>query len=212
MPVFKSGKGLAPAWCEMEYFEIINLTKGRSHVFARSGEKEKLFIGQGQCRIAFADQSVNANKGDVFELSSTHGQFQILETYSGDTTLIHLYGRWGNDTGGCGVFTLDNSDHPQNIGDPVDYLRTTNFDNHYHDCDEYWIIFVGKGLAVSEGKFYEIGSGDCVATGMGYHHDFPRVFETIRGVYFETTLERQKRLGHLWNHTHGPAEPKRERI
>jgi hypothetical protein len=24
-------------------------------------------------------------------------------------------------------------------------------------------------------------------------------------VYFETTLRRQKRTGHLWQHTHGPA-------
>lgn len=33
----------------------------------------------------------------------------------------------------------------------------------------------------------------------------PQVFETIKGVYFETTLQGQKRLGHLWEHTHGPG-------
>ncbi len=211
MPIFKCGKGLAPAWCEMDYFEIVKLPVGTSHTFDRIGWKEKLFVGNGQCRLAFADQTIAANEGAVFDLSAAHGQFQVLETYA-DTTLIHLAGRWGDESGGCGVFTLDNSDHPQNNGDPVDYPRTTYFDNHYHDCDEYWIIFAGRGLAVSEGKYYKISAGDCLATRMGDHHDFPQVFETIRGVYFETTLVGQKRRGHLWNHTHGPAQPHKDRI
>ncbi len=211
MPVFKSGRGLAPAWCEMQYFEIVKLSHGTSHSFERIGKKEKLFVGEGRCRLVVAGQTMTANEGDVFELNTSREEIQVLETFA-DTTLIHLAGRWGEETGGCGVFTLDNSNHPQNLGDVVDYPRTTNFDNHYHDCDEYWIIFAGKGLAVSEGQFYEIGAGDCLATGMGHHHDFPRVFETIRGVYFETTLEGQKRLGHLWNHTHGPAQPRQDRI
>lgn len=211
MPVFKIGKGQAPAWCEMECFEIVKLPAGASHTFDRLGRKEKLFVGQGRCRIIVAGQIMTASEGAVFDLSAAHGQFQVLEALA-DTTLIHLAGRWGDETGGCGVFTLDNTEHPQNLGDPVDYPRTTNFDNHYHDCDEYWIIFAGKGLAVSEGQFYEIGAGDCLATGMGHHHDFPRVLETIQGVYFETTLEGQKRLGHLWNHTHGPVQPRKDRI
>ena len=82
---------------------------------------------------------------------------------------------------------------------------------HYHDCDEYWILFEGSGIAASEGKLYEVSQGDCVATGMGHHHDFPRVFEPVKAVYFETTLEGKKRRGHLWNHTHGQAEPRKER-
>jgi mannose-6-phosphate isomerase-like protein (cupin superfamily) len=94
----------------------------------------------------------------------------------------------------------------------VDYPKTTHFDSHYHDCDEYWILFQGRGIAVSEGKMYEVREGDCVATGMGHHHDLPRVIEPMKAVYFETTLEGQKRRGHLWNHTHGPAEPKRGRV
>ena len=87
-----------------------------------------------------------------------------------------------------------------------------SFDCHFHDCDEYWILFAGRGVVVSEGKHYEVGVGDCVATGMGHHHDFPQVFEPVEAVYFETTLERQKCLGHLWNHTYGKAQPRPERV
>jgi mannose-6-phosphate isomerase-like protein (cupin superfamily) len=116
-------------------------------------------------------------------------------------------GHWGAETGGSGVFTVAESDEPSNPGDPVDYERRTRFDNHYHDCDEYWLIVDGRGTAVSEGRHSEIGPGDCVATRMGDHHDLPLAPEPVRGVYFETTLKGQRRLGHLWEHTHGPAIP-----
>ena len=65
---------------------------------------------------------------------------------------------------------------------------------------------------MSEGVTYDVGPGDCIATGMGFHHDFPRVREPVKAVYFETTMEGQKRRGHLWNHTHGTAEPQVDRI
>ncbi len=67
-------------------------------------------------------------------------------------------------------------------------------------------------MAVSERKHYEVGPGDCLAIGMGHHHDLPIVTEPVRAVFFETTLEGQKRRGHLWEHTHGPAEPRADRV
>ena len=211
MPVFKSGKGLAPAWCEMEYFEIVELPTGATHAFERIGKKEKLIIGKGQCRIAFACQTITVDEGANLDLDTADGRFDVLESLS-DTTLIRMCVRWGDETGGSGIFTVVKSDTPRDSGDPVNYPKETNFDNHYHDCDEYWIIFEGRGIAVSEGKSYEVGPGDCIVTGMGHHHDFPQVFEPVKAVFFETTLEGQKRHGHLWNHKHGPAQPKKERI
>ena len=37
---------------------------------------------------------------------------------------------------------------------------------------------------------------------------------TIRGLrfFFETTLDGQKRRGHLWNHMHGLAQPQADRV
>jgi mannose-6-phosphate isomerase-like protein (cupin superfamily) len=51
-----------------------------------------------------------------------------------------------------------------------------------------------------------------VPIGMGHHHDMPSVNSPVQAVYFETTLAGDKRTGHLWNHTHGPARPMAERI
>ena len=56
MPVFKSGKGLAPKWCELECFDVVRLGKGQKHTYVRIGNKEKLIVGKGACRIAFGGQ------------------------------------------------------------------------------------------------------------------------------------------------------------
>lgn len=211
MPVFKSGKGLAPAWCEMEVFEIVDLARGAAHTFERAAQKEKLIVGKGRCRVAYSGQVMKADRGTELDVTGQGAPIEFLEALS-DTTLIRMCGHWGDETGGSGLFSIAKSEDPHDAGDPVGYAKETDFDNHYHDCDEYWILFKGRGFVVSEGERYEVGPGDCVATGMGHHHDFPQVSEMVEGVYFETTLEGRKRLGHLWNHTHGTAHPLEDRI
>jgi mannose-6-phosphate isomerase-like protein (cupin superfamily) len=211
MPLIRKETPTIPAWCEMEVYSVIELPAGRTHHFSASGPKQKLIVGGGRCRIAYAGQTVLAEEGANLDLLTSDGQFEVVETLD-DTILIHMSGHWGEELGGSGLFTMRTSEAPQDRGDPVDYPKSTNFDRHFHDCDEYWIFFQGRAIAVSEGKQYEVGPGDCIATGMGHHHDMPQVFEPIRAVYFETTLEGQKRRGHLWEHTHGPAQPKKDRV
>jgi len=210
MPVFKSGEGQAPDWCELEYFDIVELPVGATHTFDRVGAKEKLIVGNGQCRLSCGGEAVAAEEGTNVDLLSPDDQFEVTEVPS-DATLIRMCGRWGDDLGGSGIFTSAPGGDGAERGTAIDYPKETGFDNHYHDCDEYWILFEGSGVAVSEGKHYEVGPGDCIATGMGYHHDFPKVHEPVKAVYFETTMEGEKRRGHLWEHTHGPAEPRAER-
>ncbi|MDF2958601.1 MAG: hypothetical protein K0S39_336 [Paenibacillus sp.] len=210
MPVFTNGKE-APAWCEMRHFEIVKLAKGERHTFDRVGKKEKLIIGEGRCLISFGEQQIEAEERANLDLSGPDEAFRIDEVLS-DTVLIRMCGDWGGETGGSGLFRVTKAESVVERGDPTHYRKETNIDNHYHDCDEYWIIFEGKGVAVSEGSSYEVGPGDCVATGMGHHHDFPLVSEPVKAVYFETTLQGNKRRGHLWNHTHGAAEPIKERV
>lgn len=211
MPVFRSGQGQALAWCELEYFDIVSLSRGERHVFKRVGLKEKLIVGKGSCKIKAATRIIPAGQGANIDLSSPDGAFKVLETDC-DTILIRMCGRWREPTGGSGIFAVENAANPESTGDPVDYKKTTPFDNHFHDCDEYWIIFEGRGVAVTEGKSFEVGPGDCVATGMGHHHDFPLVFEPVRAAFFETTMEGPGRGGHLWEHKHGVAVPMGDRI
>ncbi len=211
MPVFNSGPGQAPAWCELTYFEIVELQAGARHTFDWIGDKEKLIVGKGRCRVSVAGHIMELETDAQLDLEAAEVEPALVEVLA-DTTLVRMCGHWGQELGGSGLFTVRQSDQPHDTGDPVDYPKLTNFDCHYHDCDEYWIVFEGSGTAVSEGKSYQVGAGDCVATGMGHHHDFPDVTEHVQAVYFETTLAGQKRRGHLWDHTHGRAQPQPERV
>ncbi len=210
MPVFQTG-ATPPAWCELRGFEIVDLAPGETHTFARSAAKEKLIVGVGDCTITYAGKSTAATTGTNLDVQASDEPF-VVTVVSTPTTLIYMAGNWGDQLGGSGLFTVQKSDALHDNGDPVDYAKETNFDRHYHDCDEYWIIYSGGGSVVSEGKHYAVRRGDCIATGMGHHHDFPLVTEPVKAVYFETTLEGEKRLGHLWNHTNGTAQPKLDRV
>ena len=98
--------------------------------------------------------------------------------------IIRIGGFWSEEIGTYGIFSLQKSSTPKNIGDSVLYERNTEFDNHFHDFDEYWIIFDGKGRAVSEGRFFEVTAGDCIATQKGDHHDFAEVHVDNPGCVF----------------------------
>jgi mannose-6-phosphate isomerase-like protein (cupin superfamily) len=211
MPLVNRRLGALPAWCELKDFEIVTLPAGATHDFPTRHPKQKLIVGDGSCQIEVGGHTVSAGKGTNLDLSDGAGQFcvsQVLE----EAVLIFMAGDWGEETGGSGLFKVVTSTAPADRGDSVDYEKQTNFDSHYHDCDEYWICFKGRGVAVSEGRHYTVGPGDCIATGMGHHHDFPQVSEPVEAVYFETTLAGEKRRGHLWEHTHGPAHPQPNRV
>jgi hypothetical protein len=55
MPVFRSAKGAAPAWCQMQYFDIVRLDKGQTYEYGRDGQMEKLIVGRGCVRVRCAD-------------------------------------------------------------------------------------------------------------------------------------------------------------
>ncbi|MHB1293965.1 MAG: cupin domain-containing protein [Anaerolineae bacterium] len=207
MPVFRSGAGLVPAWSELEFFEIVELLPGQTLAFERRSAKEQLVVTSGHCRIACTDDSVEAGEGTVLEVSAPDDTFFIYEVPT-ETVVVRMCGHWEELTGDTGVFRVAAAEQPGNPGDPAPYQRNTAFDNHYHDCDAYWIIVEGHGVATSEGERYPVGPGDCVATRRGEHHDFPLVEEPITAVYLETTLYGQRRLGRLWEHRDGPAQPR----
>lgn len=211
MPVFKSGEKQAPEWCELEYFEIVRLGIGQNHVFMRKGQKEKLMVIQGNCIINVNDVKHEAGYGTDLNLNSPAGNFEVSDVKE-DAVLVRMCGRWGDETGSSGVFLMEESDSPNLERVGAEYEKNTELDCHYHDCDEYWIIAEGRGIVFSEGRLQEVGPGDCLATGMGHMHDFVKVIEPVRGVYFETSMEGQKRFGHLWPEVHGKPACKKDRI
>lgn len=212
MPVFGPGPDQAPPWCELEQFDIVDLAPGETYRFDRRSRRELIIVTDGDCRLAAGDAVIIGRRGVMMELPTDAGTFEVTHTVR-PTTLVRMAGRWGDDYRGAGLFIVGEGDNRSKPGDPVEYPKTTRFDNHYHDLDEYWIFYEGRGVVYSEGIRYDVGPGDCIATGTGHHHDVSEVFDPVlRGVWLETTPLREKRRGHLWEHTHGAAVPDEARV
>jgi mannose-6-phosphate isomerase-like protein (cupin superfamily) len=79
------------------------------------------------------------------------------------------------------------------------------FDCHFHDCNEYWLIYKGKGKVLSENREYYVKPGDIVCTKVGDEHDFLEVYEDIEAFWFEDATPEGGRTGHL----HKDAEKKK---
>lgn len=185
-----------PEWAEVEFYQIERLKSDNPVYRKKTTPKEVMFVIEGESRFEFKDNKVSAKAGEHFKIITN--KYKIIPV-SLPVTIVIIGGKWSSETGTRGVFELNRSISPKNSGDPVDYSRNTKFDNHFHDCDEYWIIVEGRGKAVSEGTVYQLAPGACIATKRGDHHDIPRVEEPLNGVWFETTLYGKKREGHLYH-------------
>jgi len=115
MPIIVEN-GEMPPWCELRRFEIVRLEGDERVYFAREGMKEKLIIAEGGCEVRVGGRSFTASKGEQFNSGLQAESFEVLNAEIG-TVVMRLCGSWGN----------------------------TKFDRHYHDCDEYYILYEGEG-------------------------------------------------------------------
>lgn len=196
MPVIRYGENSFPKSSELEYYEFLRI---KSDTFVRYNQKsarEIIFTISGSGYLNFTDNRLRLEKSDTVLLPDGYGSWMYRASTA--TQLIRVGGRWKNPSGTYGIFQIGKSQNPINHGDPNPFERNTEFDCHFHDCDEYWIIIEGKGLVVSEGVRYRVQAGDCVITRAGEHHDFPIVYESILAVWFEGSMVGKKRPGHLY--------------
>jgi mannose-6-phosphate isomerase-like protein (cupin superfamily) len=71
------------------------------------------------------------------------------------------------------------------------------FDLHYHDCDEYWLVFAGRASVLVGSQTYTVSPGDIVCTPTGTEHDVVAVAETLEAFWFEAATPPGGRIGHL---------------
>lgn len=74
---------------------------------------------------------------------------------------------------------------------------------HYHDYNEYWLIYRGHPEALEDGSPVQLHPGDMLATPAGQEHGMSPLTETVEGIGFETELKPGGRPGHL--HREEPA-------
>ncbi len=212
MPIFRSGEGNAPSWCELENFELINLTPDAPKTVERKTEKEVFLVCQGRINLVSGNIDCNSMPGGWVNLHDNSEEPVELNALYTDALVFRAMGRWDSITG-AGLFDVWTTT-PPDFDTPYDYDKTTRFDNHYHDFDEYWVVFEGEATVATEGKLFDVGPGDCIATGMGWHHDVVSVKDDRKmwAVYFESGREGKGRTGHLWEPKHGKAEPQLDRV
>jgi len=74
---------------------------------------------------------------------------------------------------------------------------------HYHDGDEYWLVYRGHFTLLCDGDEHPMSPGSVLAAGAGEEHGVISPAETFEAVGFATQLEGRKRDGHLWRPVHG---------
>lgn len=211
MPVFGKDSYDPPNWCELRRYTIFDGKTATDRIVTTSYPKAILLVTDGICRVVRVGIEAVLRERDTIPLSANIGDLRVLGS-DGAFRCMLFEGNWGNDIGGCGLFFYA-ADTPRKFAsDPVPYERTSNFDAHYHDCDEYWMILEGEGTVVVGGVHHDIGPGDCVVTGAGHHHDIPHIRKPICSAFLETTLEHPRRRGHLHNYEDGIAVPHPERV
>ena len=82
-------------------------------------------------------------------------------------------------------------------------------DYHYHDGDEYWMVFRGHFTLNYDGRDYAMRPGRMLAAGMGFEHGSTAPEEHFEAIVMAMGLEGQKRDGHLIREMHG--EPVKNR-
>lgn len=71
------------------------------------------------------------------------------------------------------------------------------FDRHFHDCDEYWLVFDGRAKVVVGSRTYTVERGDIVCTETGVEHDVESVDGVLEAFWFEDRTPPGGRIGHL---------------
>jgi mannose-6-phosphate isomerase-like protein (cupin superfamily) len=205
MPIVKSNETL-PEWGELRRYGFHRGGEADRLEIPVIGPRARILVTEGVCFVDCGSVRMMLRENQFADLNPASAKFLVSGFWSGFTVLV-LEGNWGDALGGCGIFEFDATSPPKYQGDPVAYSKSTHFDSHYHDCDEYWILISGDADVVIDDKTLPVIAGDCVVIGNGHHHDIPHVRSRVRAAYFETTLEGKQRVGHLWNHKHGQARP-----
>ncbi len=200
-----------PDWCELRSFARHAPSLGHTTTVIRSDVRARLLMTRGRCQVGIGPQSAVLRAGQYLDLPETLDSLTATAT-TNDAEFLWLCGTWGDHVAGCGIWTVMDDPDATDAGDPVDYPKRTRMDRHYHDYDEYWFVLEGSAVGVVGDTHHDVTAGDCLALPAGHPHDLPIVHETMRGAFFETTLRGGGRLGHLWEHTHGPAPRDPDRV
>ncbi|HEX3690138.1 MAG TPA: cupin domain-containing protein [Solirubrobacteraceae bacterium] len=83
-------------------------------------------------------------------------------------------------------------------------------DMHYHDGDEYWIVFRGHFNIDYHGLKVPTKPGELLCFGKGYEHGLMEIDEVMQAIVLAMPLEDRERDGHLNRERNGDPVPGRD--
>lgn len=214
MPIVKKyAHGNLPKWSELQVYKKVSFHQEELVSLKEEVDKLAFIVLMGTCEVTDGELISIVRQNEIYKAQNTNitirGIFEPPFFFIKNVDILVVGGCW--EDADINPFMVNISDFPSNEsalgeGTPCDYYRNTNFDNHYHDFDEFWIIYSGAGVIQENGLFHEVQEGDCLATRAGIHHDFPIAHGIVKALAIEICPKENQRHGHLWEHVHGKAK------
>lgn len=185
--VTDDGTGHVPYW---GYYQDKGLPFSRR--IEPTTSKDRIVVISGVVQIETATGRHTLNKRDYFDVPATGATLTNVGTSMAE--IGRVMGHWDHSV--RSEICMFQPDNP--------------CDTHYHDGDEYWVIFRGHFTLDYNGRKIKVGPGTLLAAGKGYEHGAEEMAEVMNGLVIAMPLEDAKRDGHLNRERQGAPTPGRE--
>jgi quercetin dioxygenase-like cupin family protein len=181
------GSGHVPYW---GYYQDRPL--GATRRIEPTTPKDRIVVVSGVVQVETEFGRTTLNKRDYFDIPASGAT--LTNTGTAMAEIGRVMGHWEHSV--RSEICMFDPEHP--------------CDTHYHDGDEYWVIFRGHFTLDYHGRKIKVGPGTLMAAGKGYEHGAENVEETMNGLVIAMPLEDAQRDGHLNRERQGAPTPGRE--
>lgn len=143
--------------------------------------KDRITVVSGQVQVESEHGRFTLHKRDYYDVPASGAT--VMNSGQSMAELVRVKGHWDH--------TVRNEICMFRPGNACDY--------HYHDGDEYWVIFRGHFTLDYNGMRIPVGPGDLLAAGKGIPHGALAPEEAMNAIVMAMPLEDGERDGHL-NH------------
>lgn len=154
--------------------------------------KDRITVVSGQVEVVSECGRVTLHKRDYFDIPASGAT--ITNSGQSMVELVRVMGHWDH--------TVRNEICMFRPGNPCDY--------HYHDGDEYWVVFRGHFTIDYNGMRIPMKPGELLAAGKGIPHGTLDPEEAMNAIVMAMPLEDAKRDGHLNHKNNGEPTIGRE--
>ena len=186
-PVEEHPEGHVPYW---GYFQDRPVPSTRTIEPTRP--RDRIVVISGQVQVESEHGRFTLHKRDYYDVPK--GGAKLTNTGQSTAELGRVEGRWER--------TIRSEIFMSQAGTPLDY--------HYHDGDEYWLVFRGHFPLDYNGLRVPVTPGRLLAFGKGYEHGVLEPTETLAALVLAMPLEDRRRDGHLLRELHGDPVAGRE--